>query len=115
MVSGMNIKEFQPIDDRVVVCPHEAEEKTEGGIFLPPAAVEQKKEIVQSGDVVAVGPGIFNAQGKHEAMMDIRVGDIVYFPRHMGWLFMLEEDGEEVEYRIFGAHDLFGVKREEDE
>lgn len=115
MVKGMKIDEFRPIDDRVVVKPHEAEEKTEGGIFLPSAVVEQKKEIIQSGDVVAVGPGRLTPQGEHEAMMDLQVGDIVYFARFQGWLFTIEEDGKEIEYRIFGQHDLFGHKEREDE
>jgi len=112
----MKIENFVPIDDRIVVRPHGAEEKTEGGIFLPSTVVEQKKEIVQSGEVVAVGPGRLTAQGEHEAMMDLQVGDTVFFARFQGWLFTTEEDGKEVEYRIFGQHDLFGhKKREEDE
>lgn len=111
----MNIEELLPIDDRIIVCPHKAKEKTEGGIYLPPEVIGQNQETVQSGDVVAVGLGRFNAQGDREAMMDIRVGDVVYFPRHMGWLFMLEEDGQETEYRFFGAHDIFGIKRREEE
>jgi chaperonin GroES len=111
----MEIGELLPIDDRIIVRPHKAKEKTEGGIYLPPEVIGQNQETVQSGDVVAVGPGRFNAQGEYEAMMDICIGDIVYYPRHMGWLFMLEEDGQETEYRFFGAHDVFGRKKREDE
>lgn len=112
----MKIEDLFPIDDRIIVCPHKAKEKTDGGIYLPPEVIGQKQETVQSGDVVAVGPGRFNAQGDYEAMMDIQIGDIVYYPRHMGWLFMLEKDGQEIEYRFFGVHDIFGrKKREEDE
>ena len=111
----MRIEELCPIDDRVIVRPHKAKEKTEGGIYLPPEVIGQSQETVQSGDVVAVGPGRFNAQGEHEAMMDIRVGDVVYFPRHMGWLFMLEKEGEEIEFRLFGIHDLFGYRKRENE
>lgn len=111
----MKIEQLLPIDDRVVVRPHPPEEKTKGGIFLPPTAVAQKQETVQSGEVVAIGPGRYNAQGEHEAMIDIRIGDVVYFPRHLGWLFMLEDDGEETEFRLFGIHDLFGRRKRDDE
>ena len=44
---------LRPLDDRVVVEPHEAEDVTAGGIVLPDAA----KEKPQRGKVVAVGPG----------------------------------------------------------
>ena len=108
----MNIKDFVPIDDRIVVRPHKADEKTKGGIYLPSSAVAQRQETVQSGEVVAVGPGRFNSQGEHEAMPEeIQIGSVVYFPRHLGWLFMLEENGEETEFRLFGVHDLFGYRQ----
>ena len=107
----MNIKDFVPIDDRIVVRPHKADEKTKGGIYLPSSAIAQRQETVQSGEVVAVGLGRFSSQGEHEAMMDIKIGDVVYFPRHLGWLFMLEENGEETEFRLFGVHDLFGYRK----
>jgi len=42
---------INPLDDRVVVKPHEAEETTAGGIVLPDAAREKQ----QRGTVIAVG------------------------------------------------------------
>ena len=44
---------INPLDDRVVVRPNEAEETTAGGIVLPDAAKEKQ----QRGTVLAVGPG----------------------------------------------------------
>ena len=44
---------MKPINDRVVVKPAPAEEKTTGGIIIPDTA----KEKPQKGEVVAVGPG----------------------------------------------------------
>ncbi|MHC4988966.1 MAG: co-chaperone GroES, partial [Planctomycetota bacterium] len=44
---------LKPMEDRVVVKPQEAEEKTAGGIVLPDSA----KEKPLMGTVVAVGPG----------------------------------------------------------
>ena len=115
MVGEMNIGDFIPIDDRIVIRPHKAEEKTEGGVYLPPAALAEKKDVVQSGEIVAIGPGRFTNQGEHEAIMDLRVGDVVYFARFQGWLFTIGEGEEEVEYRVFGQHDLFGRRKRESE
>ena len=113
MVGEMNIEDFIPIDDRVIVRPHKTDDKTEGGVYLPPAALAEKKDIVQSGEIVAVGPGRFTSEGKREAMMDLRVGDITYFARFQGWLFTIGEGEEEIEYRVFGQHDLFGYRKRE--
>ena len=115
MAGEVRIEDFIPIDDRVIVRPHKAEDKTEAGVYLPPAALLQKREVVQSGEIVAIGPGRFTNQGEREAMMDFRVGDIVYFARFQGWLFTIGEGEEEVEYRVFGQHDLFGRKKRDEE
>jgi co-chaperonin GroES (HSP10) len=48
-------KELQVVGDRVLVKPEEGETRTQVGLILPPGAVD--KESVQSGRVVAVGPG----------------------------------------------------------
>ena len=51
---------LKPLDDRVVVEPTEAEEKTAGGILLPDTA----KQKPQQGKVIAVGPGKLVRQGQ---------------------------------------------------
>ena len=48
-------KQLLVVGDRVLVEPEEGEDRTEVGLLLPPGAVE--KEAVQTGRVVAVGPG----------------------------------------------------------
>lgn len=48
-------KELLVVGDRVLVEPEEGEDRTEVGLLLPPGAVE--KEAVQTGRVVAMGPG----------------------------------------------------------
>ena len=61
---------FRPLHDRVVVRRIEAEEKTKGGIIIPDTA----KEKPQEGEVVAVGPGRIDDNGKR-IPLDISVGD----------------------------------------
>src|SRR5947209_19021732 len=69
----------RPLDDRVVVEPLEAEEKTAGGILLPDTA----KQKPQRGRVLAVGPGKLNDDGKRVAL-SVAVGDEVIYGRYSG-------------------------------
>ena len=48
-------KELRVLGDRVLIEPEDGEARTKVGLLLPPGAVE--KEQVQSGTVVAIGPG----------------------------------------------------------
>ena len=82
---------MKPINDRVVVKPAPAEEKTAGGIIIPDTA----KEKPQRGEIVAVGPG------KEGNSMTVSVGDIVLYGKYAGqelshngqdYLIMREDD-----------------------
>ena len=69
----------RPLDDRVVVEPLEAEEKTSGGILLPDTA----KQKPQRGRVVAVGPGKLLDSGVR-APLAVVAGDEVIYGRYAG-------------------------------
>jgi chaperonin GroES len=79
----------RPLDDRVVVKPMEAEERTAGGIVLPDSA----KEKPQRGKVVAVGPGKLLDSGER-AEMSVAVGDEVIYGKYGGT--EIEINGEDV-------------------
>ena len=81
--------QLNPLDDRVVVQPTDAEETTAGGIVLPDAAQEKP----QRGSVVAVGPGRLLESGER-CSMSVGVGDEVLFGKYGGT--EIEVDGEEV-------------------
>ena len=70
---------IRPLEDRVVVEPLEAEEKSAGGILLPDTA----KEKPQRGKVLAVGPGRQLEDGKRVAIA-VAVGDEVLYGRYAG-------------------------------
>ncbi len=70
---------IQPLDDRVVVEPLEAEEKTQGGILLP----ETAKEKPQKGKVIAVGEGKLLDSGKRSPV-SVKVGDQVLYGKYAG-------------------------------
>jgi chaperonin GroES len=69
----------RPLDDRVVVHPLEAEEKTAGGILLPDTA----KQKPQRGVVVSVGPGKLRDNGER-AVLAVVKGDEVLYARYAG-------------------------------
>ena len=86
MAKTINLK---PLDDRVVVEPMEAEERTPGGIVLP----DTVKEKPQRGKVLAVGPGKLLENGQRSTM-SVAVGDEVIFGKYAGT--DIEIDGREI-------------------
>ena len=48
-------KQLVVVGDRVLVAPEEGEERTSVGLYLPPTAID--RQAVQSGRIVATGPG----------------------------------------------------------
>jgi len=79
----------RPLDDRVVVEPLEADEKTAGGILLPDTA----KQKPQRGRVLAVGPGKLNDKGER-GVVAVAKGDEVIYGRYGG--SDIEVDGREL-------------------
>ena len=70
---------FRPTDDRVLVEPCEAEDKTAGGIILP----DTVREKPQRGRVVATGPGKLLDSG-NRGEMSVGVGDEVFYGKYAG-------------------------------
>lgn len=82
----MSLK-LKPLSDRLVVKPLEQEEVTPSGIVLP----ETAKEKPQKGEVMAVGPGARDEDGKRIAM-DVSVGDKVLFAKYAGTEIKIDGD-----------------------
>ena len=91
---------IQPLADRVVVKPQEAEEVTKGGIILPDTA----KEKPMQGDIVAVGNGKVADDGK-KVDLTVKVGDKVLYGKYSGTEVSI--DGNE--YLIMRESDIFGI------
>jgi chaperonin GroES len=81
---------IQPLADRVVIRPLEAEAKTKGGIVLPDTA----KEKPQEGEVVAVGKGKVLENGNFQPV-EVKVGDKVLYGKYSG-NEITTKDGEEL-------------------
>ena len=89
---GLNI---QPLADRVLIEPQEAETKTASGIYIPDSA----KEKPQQGKVVAVG------NGKKDHDMTVKVGDTVLYGKYSG--SELKFDGKD--YLIMREDDILAI------
>lgn len=93
----MNIR---PLHDRIVVRRVEEKETVKGGIIIPDSA----KEKPQEGEVVAVGKGKRNDDGKLIAL-DVKVGDHILFGKYSG--NDIKVDGEEL--LIMREDEVLGV------
>lgn len=91
---------LKPLDDRVVVKPEEAEEKTAGGIVLPDTA----KEKPMMGKVIAVGEGKLLDNGKRIAPA-VKKGQIVLYGKYAG----SDVEVENVEYEILRESEILGI------
>jgi len=81
MSSTLHLK---PLQDRVIIKPAPAEERTAGGIIIPDTA----KEKPQRGTVVAAGPG------KKDEPVTVKQGDTVLYGKYSGT--ELKVDGEDL-------------------
>jgi chaperonin GroES len=91
---------FRPLHDRVVVKRLESEEKTKGGIIIPDTA----KEKPQEGEIVAVGPGARDENGKL-VPLDVKAGDRILFGKWSGTEVKI--DGQDL--LIMKESDILGI------
>lgn len=93
----MNIR---PLQDRILAKRLEQEEQIRGGIIIPDTA----KEKPQEAEVVAVGPGKLNDEGKRQPL-DVKAGDRVLIGKYSGSEIKL--DG--TEYVILREDEVLAV------
>lgn len=86
---------FKPNEDRVLVEPAIAEERTASGIIIPDSA----KEKPQKGTVIAVGEGL------KDKPVTVKVGDSVLYGKYAGTEISIEGK----EYLIMRNSDIFGT------
>jgi chaperonin GroES len=91
---------FRPLHDRVVIRRAEGDLKSKGGIIIP----DNAKEKPQEGEVIAVGPGGRDENGKL-IPLDVKAGDTVLFGKWSGTEVKI--NGEDL--LIMKEADLMGV------
>ncbi|MEO7992775.1 MAG: co-chaperone GroES [bacterium] len=92
---------IRPLNDRIVVKPvEETTERTSGGLYLPESAQEKP----QLAEVVAIGPGKRNDDGKREPI-ELTVGQRIFHSRYGGTT--VKVSGQE--YIIIREDDVLAV------
>jgi chaperonin GroES len=94
---------FSPLQDRILIRRIDSEQKTAGGIIIPGTAQEKP----QQGEVVAVGGGKRNEDGKVQPV-DLKKGDRILFGKYSGSEIKL--DG--IEHLILREEEVLGVLEE---
>ena len=91
---------FRPLGDRVVVRRVKEDQKTPGGIIIPDTVQEKPQE----GEVIAVGPGAPDNNGKL-VPTTVKAGEFVLFGKWSGTEVKI--DGEEL--LIIKESDIMGI------
>jgi chaperonin GroES len=91
---------FTPLHDRILVRRVEEAETTRGGIIIPDTA----KDKPQEGEVISVGKGKVNEDGK-VFPLEVKEGDRILFGKYSGTEIKI--DGEE--YVIMREDEVLGV------
>lgn len=91
---------LQPLEDRIVVKPNDAEATTASGLVIPDTA----KEKPQQGEVLAVGAGR-RSDGGDLIPMDVSSGDTVVYSKYGGTEITIEGD----DLLILSARDVLAI------
>ncbi|MGF1596104.1 MAG: co-chaperone GroES [Acidimicrobiales bacterium] len=91
---------LQPLEDRIVVRPNDAEATTASGLVIPDTA----KEKPQQGEVLAVGTGR-RADSGEIIPMDVSTGDTVVYSKYGGTEITIEGD----DLLILSARDVLAI------
>ena len=91
---------IKPLNDRVLLRRIDSKEQLKGGIIIPDTA----KEKPQEGEVVAVGEGRLDDNGKR-ITMQVKKGDRVLFAKYSGSDVKLDD----VEHLILSENDILGI------
>jgi len=91
---------IKPLDKKVLVKPDKLEEKTAGGLVLPPSSTEGEKP--ETGVIIKLGEGTI--KGK-KITFNVKVGDRVYFKKYSP--DEIEVDSEK--YFILDSDDILAI------
>ncbi len=98
----MDVQKIKPLSDRILVKPLQEEEKTKGGIVLPDTVSKEKPQV---GEVLAVGPGRTNDEGKIFPM-PFKKGDKVIYAKYSGTDIKGDDDED---YLLLSEKDVLAI------
>jgi chaperonin GroES len=100
MPTAAAVTSFTPLHDRILVKRIEEGESIRGGIIIPDSA----KEKPQEGEVVSVGKGKSNDEGK-VFPLDVKAGDRILFGKYSGTEIKIDGD----EFLIMREEEVLGI------
>jgi len=92
---------LQPLGKRILVKPTQVEEKTSGGLVIPPTSGDEKRP--ETGEVVKLGVGK-DEDGK-EVSFEVKVGDKVYFKQYSPEEIEIDQE----KYLIIDINDILAI------
>ena len=95
---------IEPLHDKVVIKPLSQEEVTASGIVLPDTVDKEKP---MQGEVIAVGPGKYDEDGKR-IPMSVSVGDKVLFTKYAPDEVEIEDE----EYLVIDEDKILGIVKD---
>lgn len=95
---------LRPLENRLIVRPAKAEEKTKGGIIVP----ETAKDKPLRGEIVAAGPGKVSESGELIPTR-VKVGDTILYGKYTGAEIKAVVEGAEEDLIIMRETDVFAV------
>jgi chaperonin GroES len=98
----MKIKGLKPLGDRVLIKPMVEEEKSKGGIVLPDTISKEKPQV---GEILSVGPGGINKEGKL-VPMTVKKGDNVVYAKYSGTDI---KDDDDEDYLLLSEKDILAI------
>jgi len=98
----MKIKGLKPLGDRVLIKPMVEEEKSKGGIVLPDTISKEKPQV---GEVLSVGPGGTNKEGKL-VPTTVKKGDKVVYAKYSGTDI---KDDDDEDYLLLSEKDILAI------
>lgn len=95
-------KSFRPLHDNVLIRRKERDSKTSGGIIIP----DKSKERPVEGEVIAVGPGVFDGRSGKVIPLTVKPGDNVLYSMHAGSYVRVINDEELVSMKESDIHGI---------
>jgi len=91
---------LKPLADRVLVRPIEEQELKKGSIIIPDTAKEKPVQ----GEVVAIGPGKPNDDGK-KVPLEVKIGDRILYGKYSG----TEVEIDEQKLLVMNESDIYAI------
>lgn len=98
---------YEPLFDRILIVPISEGSTSKGGLLIPDIAARSRPYAY--GDVIAVGFGRTNIEGK-TVPLQVKLGDVICYPRKRGvQMPITDDDGTEREVLMLSENEIIAI------